>query len=74
MLAPLKAHHTAKWGGLRRCAWLITLDRRKGVKWNLVEFGGKTKSEARGIVDILAIRKNHRTDVPGLERCRPYRA
>jgi hypothetical protein len=62
-----KAQHTAKWARTMT-KWLITFNRRKGVKWNLVEFGGKTKSEARGIVDILAIRKNHRTDVPGLKR------
>jgi len=62
-----KAQHTAKWARTMT-KWLITFNRRKGVKWNLVEFGGKTKSEARGIVDILAIRKNHRTDVNGLKR------
>ena len=62
-----KAQHTAKWARTMT-KWLITFNRRKGVKWNLVEFGGKTKSEARGIVDILAIRKSHRTDVPGLKR------
>jgi hypothetical protein len=48
--------------------WLVTRTRRKGSKWNLVDFGGKTKSEARGIVDLIAIRKDHRQDGPGLKR------
>ena len=55
-----KAHHTAK--------WLVTYSRRTGAKWNLVDFGGKTKAEARGIVDLIAIRKDHRHDGPGLKR------
>lgn len=48
--------------------WLVTYTRRKGAKWNLVDFGGKAKSEARGIVDLIAIRKDHRQDSPGLKR------
>lgn len=47
--------------------WLITYDQKKGAKWNFVEFGG-AKAEARGIVDIMAIRKNHREAPSGLER------
>jgi hypothetical protein len=62
-----KAQRTAK------CArtmtkWLITYCRRSGAKWNLVDFGGKTKAESRGIVDMIAIRKAHRHDGPGLRR------
>ena len=48
--------------------WLVTYTRRKGAKWNLVDFGGETKSEARGVVDLIAIRKDHRQDGPGLKR------
>jgi hypothetical protein len=62
-----KAHHTAKWARTMT-KWLVTYTRRKGAKWNLVDFGGKTKSEARGIVDLIAIRKDHRQDGPGLKR------
>ncbi|HWO89201.1 MAG TPA: hypothetical protein VNL98_08620 [Gemmatimonadales bacterium] len=62
-----KAHHTAKWARTMT-KWLVTYTRRKGAKWNLVDFGGKTKSEARGIVDLIAIRKDHRRDGPGLKR------
>jgi hypothetical protein len=48
--------------------WLVTYTRRKGARWNLVEFGGMTRSESRGIVDLIAIRKDHRHDGSGLKR------
>ena len=48
--------------------WLVTYSRRTGARWNLVDFGGKTKAEARGIVDLIAIRKDHRHDGPALKR------
>jgi hypothetical protein len=48
--------------------WLITYSRRTGARWNLVEFGGKTRAEARGIVDLIAVRKDHRHDGPALKR------
>jgi hypothetical protein len=41
--------------------WLITHSCKGGVKWRLVEFGGKTGAESGGIVDMIAIRKNHKT-------------
>ncbi|MDI6808749.1 MAG: hypothetical protein QME66_07185 [Candidatus Eisenbacteria bacterium] len=62
-----KAHHTAKWARTMT-KWLVTYSRRTGATWNLVDFGGKTKAEARGIVDMIAIRKDHRHDGPGLKR------
>jgi hypothetical protein len=62
-----KAHHTAKWARTMT-KWLATYSRRRGARWNLVDFGGKTKSEARGIVDLIAIRKDHRQERPGLKR------
>lgn len=62
-----KAHHTAKWARTMT-KWLITYSRRKGARWNLVDFGGATKSEARGVVDLIAIRKDHRRDGPGVKR------
>jgi hypothetical protein len=48
--------------------WLVTHSRRTGAKWTIVEFGGKTRAESRGIVDLLAIRKDHRKDVAGMKR------
>ena len=62
-----KAQHTAKWAR-SMTKWLITYTRRTGARWNLVEFGGKTGAEARGIIDLIAIRKDHRKDVSGLKR------
>jgi hypothetical protein len=62
-----KAHHTAKWARTMT-KWLVTYSRRLGAKWNLVDFGGKTRAEARGIVDLIAIRKDHRRDGAGLKR------
>jgi len=62
-----KAQHTAKWARTMT-KWLITFNRRTGARWNLVEFGGKTGAESRGIVDLVAIRKNHRKDLSGLKR------
>ena len=47
--------------------WLITWSRRRSVRWNIVEFGGATGSESRGIVDLLAIRKDHRSSGNGLK-------
>jgi hypothetical protein len=48
--------------------WLVAYTRRRGAKWNLVDFGGATKSESRGVVDLIAIRKDHRRDCVGLKR------
>ena len=62
-----KAEHTAKWARTMT-KWLVTHSRRTGARWNLVDFGGKAKAEARGIVDLIAIRKDHKHDGPGLKR------
>jgi hypothetical protein len=62
-----KAQRTAKWARTMT-KWLVTYSRQTGAKWNLIDFGGKTKSEARGIVDLMAVRKDHREDSPGLKR------
>ena len=62
-----QAHHTAKWARTMT-KWLVTYSRRTGAKWNLVDFGGKAGAEARGIVDLIAIRKDHCHDGAGLKR------
>ena len=62
-----KAQHTAKWARTMT-KWLITFNRRKGAKWQLVDFCGSQMAESRGIVDLVAIRKNHRIDRDGLKR------
>ena len=62
-----KAQHTAKWARTMT-KQLITRGSRYGAKWQLVEFLGKGGAESRGIVDLVAVRKDHRTDHPGLKR------
>ena len=54
-----KAQRTARWARIMT-KWLITRAGRAGVKWQFAEFGGVTGSESAGIVDILAVRKNHK--------------
>ncbi len=54
-----KALHTAKWARTM-AKWTITHSSKDGVKWQVVQFNGKGGNESRGIVDMLAIRKNHR--------------
>ena len=61
-----KAAKTARWA-ITMTKWLITISRQAGVKWVLVEFGGVTGAESRGIVDMIAIRKNHK-QIEGLKR------
>lgn len=62
-----KAQKTARWARIMT-KWLITYSRRHGVKWKIVEFGGQTGSESRGIVDLVAIRKDHKIHKTGLKR------
>ena len=62
-----KAKHTAKWARTMT-KWLVTYTRRDGARWNLVDFNGKAGAESRGIVDLLAIRKNHRDVKGGVKR------
>ena len=62
-----KAQYTAKWARTMT-KWFVTYGHRAGARWNIVDFGGKTKSESRGVVDLVAIRKNHRADVEGVKR------
>jgi len=62
-----KAQHTAKWARTMT-KWLVTYSRHTGARWNLVDFGGKTKAESRGIVDLIAIRKEHRHDRQDVKR------
>jgi len=62
-----KAHHTATWARTMT-KWLVGFGNKTGARWNVVDFGGRTGSESRGIVDLMAIRKNHSEASPGLKR------
>ena len=62
-----KAQHTSKWARTMT-KWLVTFSSQSGARWNLVDFGGAKKAESRGIVDLIAVRKDHRREVRGLKR------
>jgi hypothetical protein len=55
-----KAKRTGQWAKIMT-KWLITYT-NAGKKWQLVSFDGKQGSESTGIVDFIAIRKNHNPD------------
>src|SRR5262245_7335860 len=67
-----KAAHTRKWNlTVRRAAttakwahtmtrWIVSRAGLGGAKWQLVGFRGPNGGESVGVVDILAIRKDHR--------------
>jgi hypothetical protein len=40
--------------------WKITHSSKEGAKWRFAEFGGPTGAESAGIVDLIAVRKNHK--------------
>ena len=61
-----KAARTARWAKIMT-RWLAT-KASGGIKWQRVDFSGPSGSESRGIVDILAIRKDHSTPPGGLKR------
>ncbi len=53
-----KALRTAKWARIMT-KWLISHSSKGGVKWQVVSFNGPAGQESKGIVDMIAIRKNH---------------
>jgi hypothetical protein len=59
-----KALRTAKWARIMT-KWMITRSSKGGVKWQVVSFNGANGQESSGIVDMIAIRKNHRRPAPG---------
>ena len=64
--AQQKAALTARW------AVTMTKVRIRGVasrtRWQLVTFYGKSRGESVGVVDLLAIRKDHGKPVTGIKR------
>jgi len=53
-----KAQYSAKWANTMT-KWLISREHQGGPKWRLINFAGPTGAESRGIVDLMAIRKDH---------------
>ena len=58
---PEKAKRTAKWAKTMTKVE-ITKAAKGGVQWRVIEFNGPKKIESRGIVDIMAIRKDHTSE------------
>lgn len=65
--ASRKAHSTGTWA---KTMTQVLLSRAGGLpKWRVINFVGPGGAESRGIVDLLAIRKDHRQPAePGLKR------
>lgn len=62
--AAQNALKTAKWARIMT-KYLVTHSSKDGVKWQLVEFGGRKGQESKGIVDLIAIRKDHKAPKNG---------
>ncbi len=56
--ASIAAHRTSRWAKTMT-KWLITKNCKNGVKWHVVNFVGSANSESRGVVDLIALRKDH---------------
>ena len=61
-----KARNTARWS-TTMTKWYISKLNSK-THWKLVTFAGRKGGESRGIVDIMAVRKDHREGSDGLNR------
>jgi hypothetical protein len=68
--APEKASRTARWAYImtRWRIGFVTNGRQVGAKklrpakrWNLVAFPGRAGGESTGVVDLIAIRRDHKT-------------
>lgn len=56
--AARKASRTACWAKIMT-KWLITRGQSGGPRWHVVNFLGPGNCESRGVVDLLAVRKDH---------------
>ena len=58
--AAQKASRTACWAKIM-AKWLITWGQSGGARWHVVNLLGPANCESRGVVDLLAVRKDHGT-------------
>lgn len=62
-LSPGKKAKKTGWWAKIMTKWLITYSSKKnGKKWQLVSFEGQKGGESRGIVDFIAIRRDHKSN------------
>jgi hypothetical protein len=64
--AQVKAAKTARWAVTMTKVRIRQVTAR--TRWQLVTFCGKTGAESRGVVDLMAIRKDHRRSPAGMKR------
>lgn len=64
--ASKKAAMTARWA-TTMTKWLVSYTKSR-TDWQVVEFTGPQGKESRGIVDLLAVRKDHRHPGAGFKR------
>lgn len=62
-----RALHTAKWARIMT-KWLVTHSTANGVKWQVISFNGSRGHESAGIVDMIAIRKDHKPSDANISR------
>jgi hypothetical protein len=61
-----KAAKTAKWAV---CMTKVRIRQiASKTRWQLVTFLGENRGESRGVVDLLAVRKDHRRDIAETKR------
>ena len=72
LTAPEKAARTAKWANtmVKHAISHATGGKRPGAPavkaWQVVAFPGKAGAESRGVVDLLAVRRDHRSEHGGI--------
>ena len=64
--AQRKAANTARWAVTMTKVRIRRVASR--THWHLITFGGKTGGESVGVVDLLAVRKDHGRPVGGVKR------
>ena len=57
---------TGKWAKTMT-RWLIKYSSKNSKQWQVISFEGSKGGESRGIVDLLAIRRNHKFSVEPLK-------
>ena len=62
-----KAKRTGQWAKTM-AKRLITYSSKGRKKWQLVSFEGPKGGESRGIVDFIAIRRDHRTNEKAIKK------
>jgi len=61
--------HTSRWAvTMAQVAIRRAIEDKPWPHWNIVKFVGKSGRESRGVVDLIAIRKDHSEPIAGTKR------